>query len=103
MRYELTVKRVASDVRGIKKITLEGEAGSVTLDEPEELLDLKEGEKVILALNEKEQGLFSGNYLPVRVDKGDSLYSAYGLLARFKGKFRLQEKELKITLLRPQQ
>ena len=92
-------------VNGIKKVTLEGKNGSVTLDEPEKLFSLSAGERVTLEVNEEGEGFFTANYLPVYKKPAERgfkyLYSAYGLLLRFDGQFDLPEEKIKVALSKP--
>ncbi len=91
-------------MEGIKKVTLEGKAGLIYMDDPVKLFSLDPGESVQVLINEKEEGFFSASYLPVYakdVGNGKSyLYSAYGLLMRFDGNFDLPNETIKVTLVR---
>ncbi|MGC8636588.1 MAG: hypothetical protein ACP5T5_06170 [Thermoprotei archaeon] len=105
MKFDLIVRQTAESINGVKKVTLEGKNGFVTMDEPEKLFSLKIGDQVMLNVNEGEEGFYAASYLPVyKRQEGDRisyLYSAYGLLIKFEGDFNLPYETIKVTLTKP--
>lgn len=105
MKFDLVVRQVGDDVEGIRKITLEGKDGNIYLDEPVKLFSLSQGDKIMLSVNEEGDGFFSASYLPVYQKEVEgrrtALYSAYGLLIRFEGNFKVPNEKIKITLSKP--
>lgn len=104
MKFDLIVRQTAESINGVKKVTLEGKIGFVTMDEPEKLFSLKIGDHIFLNVNEGDEGFYAASYLPVYKKQDGNrtsyLYSAYGLLIKFDGDFNLPYERIKITLTR---